>query len=91
MKEQGNCTHAAAHKAAPAEGQPYSAVFSASGDTEPGVSSDFMLHIGLLSAASDVYKRQAYRPVEAGMRHFLLSGRLAYAPGRNVMERAPDI
>mgnify|MGYP000112868291 CR=1 FL=1 len=35
-------------KAAPAEGQPYSAVFSASGDTEPGVSSDFMLHIGLL-------------------------------------------
>ncbi|QCI58318.3 hypothetical protein EIO64_02970 [Dysosmobacter welbionis] len=48
MKEQGNCTHAAAHKAAPAEGQPYSAVFSASGDTEPGVSSDFMLHIGLL-------------------------------------------
>ena len=23
------------------------------------------------------------------MRHFLLSGRLAYAPGRNVMERAP--
>jgi len=48
MKEQGNCPHAAAHKAAPAEGQPYSAVFSASGDTEPGVSSDFMLHIGLL-------------------------------------------
>lgn len=48
MKEQGNCTHAAAHKAAPAEGQPYSAVFSASGDSEPGVSSDFVLHIGLL-------------------------------------------
>ena len=76
MKEQGNCTHAAAHKAAPAEGQPYSAVFSASGDYRTRCFVRFYA---------------AYRPVEAGMRHFLLSGRLAYAPGRNVMERAPDI